>query len=110
MSQLAEDLTGFTDRKRELLGDYGAQAVGHFFFRWDEESAPAVLAPYKYRICEKQHGSAYSEISQYLLDREFEIADLLNLDDRDLTESDEEYLKEIGQEVARLIEAIDEQD
>ena len=97
----------FTDYKRELLGDLGTQAIGHFFYHWGEDSAPAILAPYKHRYCETQHGSAYGKIGTYLFDLEFEIVALLHKDEDEFTDDDNEFLVAVGNEVEHLIEAID---
>ena len=97
-------------RVRDLepyLGDIGVQAVGHFFLNWPTESAPAVLAPYKYHYCRTQHGSAYAELSALLLDEEHIIADILGRPYLD--EDDHQYLRELGTKCAELIDNIDKE-
>jgi hypothetical protein len=54
------------------------QAIGHFFKGWKEDSAPAILNPWKYGYTNDRSFDLYSEWSEFLLDREFGIMDALD--------------------------------
>jgi hypothetical protein len=91
---------------KSLLGDVGTDVVAHFFLGWKGENVPHVSDPYKYRLVNKQHGSAYSEFSEWALDNEEWIADILFSKKR-LTAEDKQSLKDFGAECDRIFSTID---
>jgi hypothetical protein len=95
------------DALRDQLSETALEAIGHFFCGWGEDSAPRILAPYKYGYCEKQHGTAYIEISEYLFDIQFPIADLL--EQTVYGEADIEFIDNINTQCDLMLAAIDAQ-
>lgn len=108
LARIEELERGITEGVSRHLGDVGTQAVGAFFLGWDEESAPAIHSPYEFRYCEKQYGSASSEISELLLGREEEIGAIIHGRPGPLSDDEKDSLREIGSECAKLVEQIDE--
>lgn len=90
------------------LDDIAKQAFGHFFLGWDAIKAPAILQPYTYGYVSKQHGSAYSEFSQYLLDSEGTLNALSKQSKFD--EDDMDYIKEFNKECDQILAAVDEEE
>ena len=110
MSEARLDTTVVSDRTindglRSLLNETALEAIGHFFLSWDEECAPRVLAPYKYGFCNEQHGSAYAEFSQYFLDREFRVRDLLKQTEFD--QEDRDFIEEVNEECERILNKLE---
>ena len=84
------------------LNDVAMEAVGHFFFGWGEEDAPHILAPYKYRLCNKQHGDAYSEFSSLLLDQETQVLQFLD------GVTDKEFIDNLNRDCIEIFDSIDD--
>ena len=90
---------------RKALGDIGTQAIGHFFYKWKEDSAPAIIDPYRNLYCDTRYGNAYSEFSAFLLDHEFAILEILNSDI--LATDDFRFLCWIGKQCDEILNMID---
>jgi hypothetical protein len=89
-----------------LLDDVAKQAYGHFILGWGEDSAPAILNPYKHGYANKQHGSAYSEFSKYLLDEEQYLVALGHQSKFD--KKDREYIKKFNKHCDDILANIDD--
>lgn len=96
------------DNLRNLLNETALEGIGHFFFNWDEECAPRILAPYKYRFCEKQHGTAYPEFSQYLLAREWGVREML--DKTEYNDEDRDFIGAVNEACESILNSIDGDD
>lgn len=96
-----------SEKLREKLNNIALEGIGHFFFSWDEESAPHILNPYKYHLCEKRFGSAYSQFSEFFLDIEFECVRLLKTEELDKRDLD--FIEEINHTCEKIFASIDEE-
>ena len=74
-------------RLRDVPDSLGMEAIGHFFFGWKEQVEFADMYKYRHTDSRNKASAAYQAASEYLMDRENEVMDILR------TGSDDEVLQ-----------------